>query len=92
LIFAYDGTQHIQFAHAPAGTSMTLKPGTRYIFNPGSVGQPRDGDPRAAYALWDTDQGTIRFERVNYDIVTTQRQMREARLPELLAERLEYGR
>jgi diadenosine tetraphosphatase ApaH/serine/threonine PP2A family protein phosphatase len=92
LIFAYDAQHRVRFAHAPAGSSVTLEPGTRYIFNPGSVGQPRDGNPDAAYALWDTEHRTIRFERVSYDIGKTQQQMREARLPELLAERLEYGR
>lgn len=92
LVFGYDGTQHVQFVHAPDGTSITLEAGTRYIFNPGSVGQPRDGDPRAAYALWDTEGHTISFRRVEYDVAKTQQQMREAKLPELLAERLEYGR
>jgi diadenosine tetraphosphatase ApaH/serine/threonine PP2A family protein phosphatase len=92
LIFRYDAQKRVQFAHAPGGTSITLQPGTRYILNPGSVGQPRDGNPRAAYALWDTEGATVRFERVSYDIAKTQRQMRDAGLPELLAERLEYGR
>ncbi len=64
---------------------------TRYFINPGSVGQPRDQDPRAAYAVIDTDNGSIRFNRVEYDIQETQRQMREAGLPTALIRRLEFG-
>jgi len=63
----------------------------RYIINPGSVGQPRDRDPRAAYALLDTDRGTITAHRVAYDIATTQRQMALANLPEVLIGRLAVG-
>jgi len=65
---------------------------TRLILNPGSVGQPRDGDPRAAYALYDGEAGTVTFRRVEYDIATTQRAMEAARLPRWLVERLSYGR
>ena len=64
----------------------------RAIINPGSVGQPRDGDPRASYAVYDSDAGTITHYRVEYDIVATQRKMRERGLPAYLAERLTYGR
>ena len=64
----------------------------RAIVNPGSVGQPRDGDPRASYAVYDSDAGTITHRRVEYDIVATQRKMRERGLPAYLAERLTYGR
>ncbi len=92
LAFEVPVDGRVSFAHAPAGHVTEIEPGARYIFNPGSVGQPRDGDPRAAFALWDTAEATIRFERVPYDIGATQRQMREARLPAMLAERLQYGR
>lgn len=64
---------------------------TRAIINPGSVGQPRDSDPRAAYALLDTDELTWEFYRVSYPIEETQWQMREAGLPEPLVVRLAYG-
>jgi diadenosine tetraphosphatase ApaH/serine/threonine PP2A family protein phosphatase len=64
---------------------------TRYFINPGSVGQPRDQDPRAAYAVIDTDTNSIRFNRVEYDIQKTQRQMQEAGLPTALIRRLEFG-
>ena len=63
----------------------------RLILNPGSVGQPRDKDHRAAYALLDTEQETWRFRRVRYDFEVTQSQMRQAGLPERLIARLAYG-
>ncbi len=63
----------------------------RYIVNPGSVGQPRDRDPRAAYAMLDTDQGTLTAHRIEYDIRATQRQMALADLPEVLIDRLAWG-
>jgi predicted phosphodiesterase len=74
-----------------SGMILRLEARMRYIINPGSVGQPRNQDPRAAFAVLDTDAGTVRFERVEYDIPRTQRLMREARLPEALALRLQYG-
>lgn len=92
MIFALHSDQSIDFAHATAGQVVQLRRDSRYIFNPGSIGQPRDGDPRAAFAIWDTTADTIRFERVPYNIAATQRQMRLAALPPLLAERLTYGR
>lgn len=64
----------------------------RMLINPGSVGQPRDGDPRAAYALLDTERQTVTGRRVNYDIAATQQAMRAAHLPERLAARLSTGR
>ena len=63
----------------------------RYMINPGSVGQPRDRDPRAAYAILDTDRGTITAHRVDYEVATTQRQMAQANLPEILIVRLAHG-
>ncbi|MBI4322823.1 MAG: metallophosphoesterase family protein [Candidatus Omnitrophica bacterium] len=66
--------------------------GMRYVINPGSVGQPRDGDPRASFAILDTQAGTLTVRRVAYDIAGAQRKIREAGLPELLAHRLAVGR
>ena len=63
----------------------------RFFINPGSVGQPRDQDPRAAYAILDTDAATVTFARVAYAIAQTQRQMAECGLPTALIRRLEYG-
>jgi len=63
----------------------------RLILNPGSVGQPRDNDPRAAYALLDTEEMTWEVRRVAYPIELTQSQMRAAHLPRRLIDRLSYG-
>jgi diadenosine tetraphosphatase ApaH/serine/threonine PP2A family protein phosphatase len=75
---------------SPAGTEVDLDRG-RALLNPGSVGQPRDGDPRAAYLLLDLDARTASFRRVDYDIERTQAEIREAGLPETLAARLRIG-
>ena len=63
----------------------------RYIINPGSVGQPRDGDSRAAYLTLDAESGTIEHRRVAYDIEAVQAKMREVALPPRSIARLEYG-
>ena len=73
-------------------TALRIEPGRRYLLNPGSVGQPRDGDPRAAFAIADLEHHTIEFWRVPYDIPAVQERMRAARLPEPLALRLTLGR
>jgi diadenosine tetraphosphatase ApaH/serine/threonine PP2A family protein phosphatase len=75
---------------AKAGTEVDLSSG-RWLLNPGSVGQPRDGDPRAAYCLLDFDSRQAAFVRVEYAIGETQAEMREQGLPAALAERLAYG-
>jgi len=75
---------------AAAGTELEVG-GVRALLNPGSVGQPRDGDPRAAYLFLDLDALRASFRRVEYDVERTQREMRDAGLPELLAARLELG-
>jgi diadenosine tetraphosphatase ApaH/serine/threonine PP2A family protein phosphatase len=66
--------------------------GERLIINPGGVGQPRDGDPRASFAIYDVSAQTITFRRVPYEIEVTQRKIHEAGLPQILAERLPLGR
>jgi len=63
----------------------------RWLLNPGSVGQPRQGDPRACYLLLDLDARRATFHRVEYDVKETQHEMREAGLPEMLATRLALG-
>jgi diadenosine tetraphosphatase ApaH/serine/threonine PP2A family protein phosphatase len=75
---------------APAGTELELD-GVQALLNPGSVGQPRDNDPRAAYLLLDLNAAHASFRRVEYDVERTQHEIREAGLPELLAARLELG-
>src|SRR5438477_596351 len=64
----------------------------RYLLNPGSIGQPRDGDPRAAFAIADLEHQVIEFWRVPYDISVVQQRMRAAHLPEPLVQRLLLGR
>lgn len=73
------------------GRMLTLEEGKRYIINPGGVGQPRDGDPRAAYALYDTADGTVSFYRVTYPVPVTQKKILDAGLPSGLASRLSRG-
>jgi diadenosine tetraphosphatase ApaH/serine/threonine PP2A family protein phosphatase len=75
---------------APEGTALTLADDRR-LLNPGSVGQPRDGDPRAAWLLLDLGAATAVFHRVPYDLGRTQAEIRERGLPEALAARLEHG-
>jgi predicted phosphodiesterase len=65
--------------------------GGEWLINPGSVGQPRDGDPRAAWLLFDLDAWTASYRRTEYDIAGASSAIRAARLPDSLAERLEYG-
>jgi diadenosine tetraphosphatase ApaH/serine/threonine PP2A family protein phosphatase len=80
---------------APARTrsrTMDIEPGCAYLVNPGSVGQPRDGDPRAAFAVYDSGADTVTFRRVPYNVAHAQRKIREAGLPPALAERLAVGR
>jgi len=72
------------------GDERELIPGD-WLLNPGSVGQPRDGDPRAAWLLLDLDANVARWNRTPYDIQGAQAAIRHARLPESLADRLEYG-
>ena len=66
--------------------------GKRLVVNPGSVGQPRDGDPRASYAVYDNETSIVSLQRVPYDIVSTQRKMVDAGLPDPLVSRLSLGR
>ena len=63
-----------------------------YLLNPGSVGQPRDGDPRAGYLIFDSDAQMATFFRIDYDIAVAQKKIRDAGLPPILADRLSLGR
>lgn len=71
---------------------LTLEPGAHYLINPGSVGQPRDRDWRAAFAILDSDQRQVEYYRTGYDVAETQRKMKKAALPEPLITRLQFGR
>jgi predicted phosphodiesterase len=65
---------------------------SRYLINVGSVGQPRDNDPRACYVVYDTSEDTINYRRVAYDISATQAKMCQAEMPQMLIDRLQAGR
>jgi diadenosine tetraphosphatase ApaH/serine/threonine PP2A family protein phosphatase len=71
--------------------AVQLEPDYYYLINPGSVGQPRDGDPRAAYALYSPQDRTVEFGRVPYDIGKAAAKILQAELPESLAMRLFEG-
>jgi predicted phosphodiesterase len=90
LAFILSG-QRLETTIVPGGTELELSGDARWILNPGSVGQPRDGDPRAAYLLLDTDAGRADYRRVEYALERTQEEIRERGLPEPLAERLAQG-
>jgi diadenosine tetraphosphatase ApaH/serine/threonine PP2A family protein phosphatase len=79
----------------PASTGeavIAMKPDAKYLMNPGSVGQPRDGDPRAAYAIVDTARRCVELIRLKYPVEEAQAKVIRAGLPEVLAQRLAVGR
>ena len=104
--FSYQFTQVCFFGHTHVprvyvkGLSVTMEtaeqtviePGRKYFINVGSVGQPRDGDWRAAYVLYDMEAGEATLHRVEYDIASAQRKILDAGLPPQLAERLSIGK
>lgn len=79
-------------ADITAYCTLAVPIGSRHLVNPGAVGQPRDSDPRAAFALYDTVAEQVTFFRTPYDIAAAQAAIREAQLPERLAARLSTGR
>jgi diadenosine tetraphosphatase ApaH/serine/threonine PP2A family protein phosphatase len=87
VVYGFDGGERRLVAGAP----FVLEPGKRYIVNPGSVGQPRDGDPRAACCVFDDEAGTVTLHRCAYDIEAEARDIVEAGLPEFLGRRLFDG-
>lgn len=89
LVFRLDDGR-IETLQPSDGSSLQLDD-RRTIINPGSVGQPRDGDPRACAMVIDTDDGTLAWHRIDYEIATTQARMREAKLPGRLIDRLRHG-
>lgn len=69
-----------------------VEPGRKYFVNVGAVGQPRDGNPKAAYVIYDVDEGSIELRRLEYDIAAAQKKIIAAGLPARLAERLAMGK
>ncbi|HIE38962.1 MAG TPA: metallophosphoesterase [Anaerolineales bacterium] len=92
IIFALDEVRDRCHTLIPSYTDPIPLGAYRMILNPGSVGQPRDGDPRASYAILDTDAGTWEPRRVSYPIEITQERMRARNMPRRLIRRLESGR
>lgn len=96
-VFTWDGRRAIELPEywemlrVDGQTVVQLQPGQKYFINVGSVGQPRDGDPRACYAIYDSDAGTVTLRRVEYDVAGAQQAVLSVGLPEYLAERLGTG-
>lgn len=93
------GHSHVPLAFEKAGMvrgglyqKLVIAPGRKYLINVGSVGQPRDGDPRAAYVIYDMAANTVELRRVPYDIAAAQKLIAAAGLPERAAARLAQGR
>lgn len=86
VFFSSDGAPHSRKTDR-----LSCDPGLRYIVNVGSIGQPRDGDPRSCYAIYDADSRTVQLRRVAYDIKSAQRKILKAGLPPVLAARLSRG-
>jgi diadenosine tetraphosphatase ApaH/serine/threonine PP2A family protein phosphatase len=88
---ASDSVEVIALARSPR-LEIGLRADARYLFNPGAVGQPRDGDPRAAYAIVDSNRRVVELFRLSYPVEITQAKIMKAGLPEMLAQRLAVGR
>jgi diadenosine tetraphosphatase ApaH/serine/threonine PP2A family protein phosphatase len=86
-----DDDGHVELVRPSHGSRLTLDE-RRLLLNPGSVGQPRDGDPRASFLVLDTEAGRVTWHRVDYPIAATQADIRAAGLPGWLADRLADGR
>jgi predicted phosphodiesterase len=84
--------QNLKPAPGTSFASLPIEKGTSYLLNPGSIGQPRDGDPRAAFAIADLEKRSVEFWRVPYDVESVQNRMVQAGLPEPLILRLSFGR
>ena len=91
VVYVKDRETGCKPLHLSPGIGLALGE-DKMIINPGGVGQPRDGDPRASYAIYDSERRMINLYRVDYDIEATQRKIMEGGLPVMLASRLEQGR
>jgi predicted phosphodiesterase len=90
LFFHKNDTPHVVGSQSPGGTRLVMSDG-RWLINPGGVGQPRDGDPRAAWVLLDTETWTATWRRVEYPIDDAAKAIEDAGLPTVLGERLYSG-
>lgn len=91
VIFSVDGKGRVRGAAVHRQKVHRLDPDRRYLINPGSVGQPRDRDPRASFAIVDSRRRTAQFFRVPYNVAKTQSAILKAGLPPMLAHRLKWG-
>lgn len=90
LFVAKGSDTRVALLRGPSG-SIRLEPGARYLINPGSIGQPRDRDPMAAYMTFDSEKRMVRWYRVDYAIDRAQQRILKAGLPKVLADRLALG-
>ena len=91
VIFSIDGRGRVRGTGVRGEAIVKLHPEQRYLINPGSVGQPRDRNPEASFAIVDTKKLTVQFFRVAYDVAKTQQSIIKAGLPRILADRLAIG-
>jgi predicted phosphodiesterase len=92
FVFRRTGVRRIEKLGAQVQQRVVhLKDDALYLINPGSVGQPRDGDPRAAYLIYDTGEHRLEYRRVSYPVAAAQAKIRNAGLPHVLADRLAVG-
>lgn len=89
--YSIDGAGRVTGSLVRDEATFPLTPGHRFLINPGSVGQPRDRNPRSAFAIVDTGTKRVQFFRVDYDIASAQNAIRKAGLPPILANRLKFG-
>jgi putative phosphoesterase len=88
----FESVGHKIFAFGHTHVPLRKECGDKTILNPGSVGQPRDGNSQASYAIWDTEKHTFDLRRVNYDFKQVQAKILAEGLPDLVGERLTYGK
>jgi putative phosphoesterase len=91
VIFVMDEHGRVRGASVRGDATIELQPGRRYLINPGSVGQPRDRNPQASFAIIDSTRRSVQFLRVPYDIAKAQNAIVKAGLPRILADRLGHG-
>ena len=91
IIIVLDSEKEL-YVHQDTSVEYDKRSGSRFLVNVGSVGQPRDRNPKACYGILDTDKKVFSYRRVEYDVEKTQSAMRKAKLPEFLITRLEEGR
>ena len=89
VIFVENGRKSLQVLMPSSGDMWRSE--QRFILNPGSVGQPRDRDPRAAYVLWDSEENTWTYHRITYDVDRVQKEILALGIPPIHAMRLAYG-